>query len=35
MANSAMANWNAVRIVYGSGSAKEEMENRERTCLLH
>jgi hypothetical protein len=35
MADSAMANWNAVRIVYGSGSAKEEMENRERTCLLH
>jgi hypothetical protein len=35
MADSAMANWNAVRIVYGSGSAKDEMENRERTCLLH
>ena len=35
MANSAIANWNAVRIVYGSGSANVEMENRERTCLLH
>ena len=35
IADSAMANWNAVRIVYGSGSANIEMENRERTCLLH
>jgi hypothetical protein len=35
MADSAMANWNAVRIVYGSGSANDQMENRERTCLLH
>ena len=35
MADSAMANWNAVRIVYGNGSANVEMENRERTCLLH
>ena len=35
MADSAMANWKAVRIVYGSGSAEEKMEDRERTCLLH
>ena len=35
MADSAMANWNALRIVYGSGSAHEVMDNRERTCLLH
>ena len=35
MADSAMANWNAVYIVYGSGSANVKMENRERTCLLH
>ena len=35
MVDSAMANWNVVRIVYGSGSANVEMENRERTCLLH
>ena len=34
-ADSAMANWNAIRIVYGSGSANVGMENRERTCLLH
>ena len=35
MADSAMAIWNAVRIVYDSGSANVEMVNRERTCLLH
>ena len=35
MVDSAMVNWNAVHIVYGSGSAHEVMENRERTCLLH
>ena len=35
MADSAMANWNAVCIVYDSGSANVKMENRERTCLLH
>ena len=35
MADSAMANWNVVCIVYGSGSADKVMENRERTCLLH
>ena len=35
MADSAMANWNAVRIVYGSGSAHEVMENCKRMCLLH
>jgi hypothetical protein len=29
------ANWNVVRIVYGSGDPKVPMENRERTCLLH
>jgi hypothetical protein len=35
MADSAQANWNAVRIVYGSGDPKVPIENRERTCLLH
>jgi hypothetical protein len=35
MADSAHANWNADRIVYGSGDPKVPMENRERTCLLH
>jgi len=33
--DSTMANWNAVCIVYSSGSAKEKMENWEKTCLLH
>jgi hypothetical protein len=35
MANSAQANWNAVRIIYRSGDAKILMEDRERTCLFH
>jgi hypothetical protein len=34
MADSAQANWNAIRIVYGSGDPKVPMENRECTCLL-
>ena len=35
MVDSAQANWNAVRIVYGSGNIAEPMENREQTCLFH
>jgi hypothetical protein len=35
MADNAQANWNAIRIVYGSGDPKVPMENREHTCLLH
>ena len=35
MADSAQANWNAVRIVYGRGDPAVRMENRERTCLFH
>ena len=35
MANSAQANWNAMRIVYGGGDLVVPMENRERTCLFH
>jgi hypothetical protein len=35
MADSAQANWNVVRIIYGSGDPKVPMENREHTCLLH
>src|ERR1700738_1163803 len=35
MANSAQANWNAIRIVYGNGDASMPMENKERTCLFH
>ena len=35
MADSAQANWNAVRIVYGSGDPKVPIEGRERTCYFH
>ena len=35
MADSAQANWNAVRIVYGSGQKDVPMKNQERTCLFH
>ena len=34
MADSAQANWNVVRIVYGSGDPKVPMEGRERTCFF-
>ena len=35
MADSAGANWHAVRRVYGSGDKDKPMDNRERTCLFH
>ena len=35
MADSAQANWNAVREIYGSGDKTVPMEGRERSCLLH
>ena len=35
MADSAQANWNAVRVVYGSGNKEERMDDRERTCQFH
>ena len=35
MVDSAQANWNAIRIVYGSGDASIPMEDQERTCLFH
>ena len=35
MADNAQANWNAVRIIYGSGDPKVPMESHERICLLH
>ena len=35
MADSAQANWNAVRIIYGSGDPTVKMVDRERSCLLH
>ena len=35
MADSAKANWIAVRKVYGYGNPDEPMEDRERTCFYH
>ncbi len=35
MADSAQANWNSIRVVYGSGDASVPIENKERTCLFH
>jgi hypothetical protein len=35
MCDSAQANFNAVRTVYGSGDPKVPMVDRERTCLFH
>lgn len=35
MADTAQANWNAVRIVYGTGKAEDKMVERERTCDFH
>jgi hypothetical protein len=35
MADSAQANWNAVRIIYGNGNPADRMEDRERTCFFH
>ena len=35
MADSAQANWNVVRIIYGSGDASKKMVDRERTCSFH
>jgi hypothetical protein len=35
MCDSAQANFNVVRVVFGSGVPTIPMENRERTCLFH
>jgi hypothetical protein len=35
MADSVQANWNAVRVIYGSGDATIPMKNQERTCLFY
>jgi hypothetical protein len=35
MVDSAQANWNAVRGIYGSGDAMIPMKDQERTCLFH
>jgi hypothetical protein len=35
MADNAHANWNVVRIVYGSRDVNESMVDREQTCFFH
>jgi hypothetical protein len=35
MADNAQANWNAVRVRYGSGDATIPMKDQERTYLFH
>jgi hypothetical protein len=35
MADSAQANWNAVKTIYGDGDPNLPMVARERTCLFH
>jgi hypothetical protein len=35
MADSAQANWNAVRIIYDNGKKDDRMDDRERTCQFH
>jgi hypothetical protein len=35
MADSTQANWNAVKVIYGSGDATIPMKDQERTCLFH
>ena len=35
MADSVQANWNTVRVIYGSGDATIPMKDQERTCLFH
>jgi hypothetical protein len=29
------ANWNAIRVIYGSGDATIPLKDQERTCLFH
>ena len=33
--DSAQANWNVVKVIYGSGDATIPMKDRERTCLFY
>ena len=35
MADSAQANWNAIRVIYGSGNATIPMKDQEKTCLFY
>jgi hypothetical protein len=35
MADNAQANWNAVKMIYGSGDATISMKDQEKMCLFH
>jgi hypothetical protein len=35
MVDSAQANWNAVKVIYGSGNATIPMKDQEKMCLFH
>jgi hypothetical protein len=35
MADSAQANWNTIRVIYGSRNTAIPMKDQERTCLFH
>jgi hypothetical protein len=35
MVDSAQANWNAVRVIYGNGDATIPMKDQERTCFFY
>jgi hypothetical protein len=35
MVDSAQANWNAIRVIYGSGDTTISMKDQERTCFFH
>jgi hypothetical protein len=35
MVDSAHANWNALKVIYGSGDTTIPMMDRERTCFFH
>jgi hypothetical protein len=35
MADSAQANWNVVKVIYGSGDATIPMKDQEKACLFH
>jgi hypothetical protein len=35
MADSAQANWNAIRVIYESGDVAIPMKDQERTCLFY
>ncbi len=35
MVNNMQANWNAIKVIYGSRDANVRLVNKDRTCLFH